>query len=309
DIISTTTTLENNSKLREGSRKWSWIWDHFKDLPTNQGSKEWCKELKKMENKYGIMKFGRHELYVSQLANNEKSHQIKDNGIYKEQVNKALVKFIVTDSQPFYMLENPGFIKYSLVLSPFYKLPSNKGIKNKIYLAYDWMSEVVRSKIHWSHMSYIDPQFEMQETTLVIHELKHLHSGFTIAITLKSILQNWSINEKCFMITTDNAKNMIKAINKIEGVNQLACSTHTLQLVVSKGLLPIKTLVLMDDLVKILHPFANTTKMLGGSKYTTMSFMFTAISSLKKLLNIDNNIQITVDLDNSNTVFDDNLDL
>ncbi|CAG8789289.1 6716_t:CDS:1 [Cetraspora pellucida] len=66
---------------------------------------------------------------------------------------------------------------------------------------------------------------------------------------------------------------------------------------------------LMDDLVKILQPFANATKMLGGSKYATMSFMFTAISSLKKLLNIDNNIRITVDLDDSNTVFDDNLDL
>ncbi|CAG8733783.1 21218_t:CDS:2 [Cetraspora pellucida] len=167
----------------------------------------------------------------------------------------------------------------------------------------------------------------------------------------------------------DNVKNMIKTINEIEGVNQLACSAHTLQLVVDKGLLPVKTLVvqaseqleskqalldqivcsninknheylqaiidvltrwnstylawvqilklkptieimqLMDDLVKILQSFANATKMLGGSKYTTILFMFTAISLLKKLLNIDNNIQITVDLDDSNTVFNDNLDL
>ncbi|CAG8771460.1 2368_t:CDS:2, partial [Racocetra persica] len=66
------------------------------------------------------------------------------NTIYKEQVDKALVEFIVTDSQPFYMLENLEFIKYSLALSLSYKLPSNKEIKNKIYLAYDWMSTVVR---------------------------------------------------------------------------------------------------------------------------------------------------------------------
>ncbi|CAG8789292.1 6717_t:CDS:2, partial [Cetraspora pellucida] len=208
DITSTTATLENNSKLRQGSRK--------------QRSKGWCKELKKdgslcnhvvetdgdmenfsdhLQNKHEITKFGRHESYISQLANNEKSHQIKDNGIYKEQVDKALVKFIVTNSQPFYMLENLRFIKYSLMLSPSYKLP-----------------KVVRRFIGVTCL-YIDPQFEMQEITLAIHELKHLHSGFTIAITLKSILQNWGINEKCFMITTDNAKNIIKAINKIEVVN------------------------------------------------------------------------------------------
>ncbi|CAG8733777.1 21217_t:CDS:2 [Cetraspora pellucida] len=187
DITSTTTMLENNSKLRGRSRKRSWIWDHFKDLPTNQGSKGRCKELKK----------------DGSLCN----HVVEtdgDNGIYKEQVDKALVEFIVTDSQPFYMLENPGFIKYSLVLSPSYKLPSNKGIKNKIYLAYDWMSEVVHSKLKesmkycglmtnlWTARcnsefigvtcSYIDPQFKIQEISLTIHELKHLHSDSTIAI-------------------------------------------------------------------------------------------------------------------------------
>ncbi|CAG8625087.1 1527_t:CDS:1, partial [Dentiscutata erythropus] len=66
---------------------------------------------------------------------------------------------------------------------------------------------------------------------------------------------------------------------------------------------------LMDDLVKILQPFANATKMLGGSKYATMSYMFPAISSLKKLLNVDTSTQITIDLDSSNTAFDDDLDL
>ncbi|CAG8530823.1 8717_t:CDS:2 [Scutellospora calospora] len=40
-----------------------------------------------------------------------------------------------------------------------------------------------------------------------------------------------------------------------------------------------------------------------------MLYMFTAISSLKKLLDIDNKIQITEDFENSNTVFNDDLDL
>ncbi|CAG8809719.1 2084_t:CDS:2, partial [Racocetra persica] len=239
-----------------GSRKRSWIWDHFEDLSTNQGSKGRCKELKKdgtlcnhmvetdggtgnfsdhLQNKHGITKFGRHESYVSQLMNNEKSYQIKDNAIYKEQVDKVLVEFIVTDSQPFYMLENPGFIKYSLALSLSYKLPSNKGIKSKIYLAYDWMSAVVRTLLDQVVCSNINKNHEYLQA-------------------IADVPTRW-------------------------------------------------------DSTYLAWPFANATKILGGSKYSTMSFMFTAISSLKKLLDIDNNVQITVDLDDSNTVFDDDLDL
>ncbi|CAG8822897.1 17034_t:CDS:2, partial [Dentiscutata erythropus] len=123
-------------KLRGGSRKRSWIWDHYKELPTDYGSKGQCEELKKDGSQCN------HIIEtddVFQLTNDEKLYQVKNNTIYKEQVDKALVEYIVTDSQPFYMLENPGFIKYSLALGPSYKLPSNKGIKSKIYLAYDWM--------------------------------------------------------------------------------------------------------------------------------------------------------------------------
>ncbi|CAG8530275.1 22161_t:CDS:2 [Cetraspora pellucida] len=50
--------------------------------------------------------------------------------------------------------------------------------------------------------------------------------------------------------------------------------------------------------------------MLGRSKYVTMSYMFVAISSLKKLLNVDNNIvSVTVDFNNLNSAFSNNLDL
>ncbi|CAG8729230.1 24866_t:CDS:2 [Cetraspora pellucida] len=96
---------------------------------------------------------------------------------------------------------------------------------------------------------------------------------------------------------------MKKAVMEIEEIDHLLCCAHTLQLVIGKGLLLVKQL--MKDLVKILQPFANAMKMLGGSKYTTMSYMFPAISSFKKLLNIIYDAQININLDNSNTVFND----
>ncbi|CAG8713132.1 10264_t:CDS:1, partial [Cetraspora pellucida] len=54
------------------------------------------------------------------------------------------------------------------------------------------------------------------------------YTGSTITTILKSIMRDWNIFEKCFIITTDNAKNMIKAIGKIEGVNRLLCNALTL---------------------------------------------------------------------------------
>ncbi|CAG8831175.1 5856_t:CDS:1, partial [Racocetra persica] len=71
-------------------------------------------------------------------------------------------------------------------------------------------------------------------------------------------------------------------------------------------MLPLDKWQLIIDLVKVLQSFANTTKMLGGSEYATMSYMFLAISSLKKLLNITCDAQFNPDLDNSDTVFDNN---
>ncbi|CAG8800357.1 14975_t:CDS:2, partial [Cetraspora pellucida] len=45
------------------------------------------------------------------------------------------------------------------------------------------------------------------------------------------------------------------AINEIEEVNQLACSAHTLQLVVGKGLLPVKTLVVQTSNINKNHEY------------------------------------------------------
>ncbi|CAG8814709.1 6900_t:CDS:2, partial [Dentiscutata erythropus] len=65
----------------------------------------------------------------------------------------------------------------------------------------------------------------------------------------------------------------------------------------------------MKDLIKVLQPFANATKMLGGSKYTTILYVFPTILSLKKLLNITYDTQVNINFDNSNTAFNDDQEL
>ncbi|CAG8565957.1 2381_t:CDS:2, partial [Scutellospora calospora] len=60
------------------------------------------------------------------------------------------------------------------------------------------------------------------------------------------------------------------------------------------------------SLITILRPFAEATELLGGSKYATISFMYSTIIVIKqKLLTYNNNLNI--DFDFSCNVFDDDV--
>ncbi|EXX72883.1 hypothetical protein RirG_065170 [Rhizophagus irregularis DAOM 197198w] len=65
-----------------------------------------------------------------------------------------------------------------------------------------------------------------------------------IAESLEEILEEWKLREKVFVITTDNAANMKKAISDMNSIKWQACGTHTLQLIIGKGLIPAKLLIL-----------------------------------------------------------------
>ena len=61
--------------------------------------------------------------------------------------------------------------------------------------------------------------------------------------SLEETLSDWRLCEKTFTITTDNAANMKKAILNMNGIKWQGCTVHTLQLVIGKGLVPVKKLI------------------------------------------------------------------
>jgi len=72
----------------------------------------------------------------------------------------------------------------------------------------------------------------------------------------------------------------------------------------------------MDKLIKVLEDFAEATEYLGGSKYTTISLMYSILTVIsQKILpdddsddDLDDNFNMEiVDLTSSNTAFDDNV--
>ncbi|CAG8846022.1 16173_t:CDS:1, partial [Racocetra persica] len=152
-----------------GSKKRSWVWDHYTILPTKCGSKGQCNELTKegtmcnhiiktdgstgnfsyhLQSIHGVTKFGKLILDTSHLSFDEMfRQQFKNNVEYKKQVDEIVTEFLISDSQSFSILENPAFIKLLKKLNPYYETPCDKGIKTRIYMSYDWMIATLKDKI------------------------------------------------------------------------------------------------------------------------------------------------------------------
>jgi hypothetical protein len=63
----------------------------------------------------------------------------------------------------------------------------------------------------------------------------------------------------------------------------------------------------MSKLIKILEDFAEATEYLGGSKYTTISLMYSVLAVISQnILPDDSNIEV-IDLTSPNTAFDDDI--
>lgn len=95
--------------------------------------------------------------------------------------------------------------------------------------------------------SFLDPEFQLHEIILSVQYVPYPHTADHIGDTLLAVLDEWGLRNKTFMITTDNGSNMRKAIKDLDlaadNITWQPCTAYTLQLVVGKGLAPIKSLV------------------------------------------------------------------
>ena len=91
--------------------------------------------------------------------------------------------------------------------------------------------------------SYIDSKFTLHEITLTVNYACYPHTAEHITESLEEILEDWKLREKVFVITTDNAANMKKAVSNMNAIQWQGCDAHTLQLIIGKGLVPVKVLV------------------------------------------------------------------
>jgi len=96
--------------------------------------------------------------------------------------------------------------------------------------------------------SFLDKNFTIHEIILTIEHIRYPHNAQNISDALFIILDEWGLRNITNVIVTDNGVNMkktIKEMNEItSNIKWQSCVTYTLQLVVGKGLISVKLLVL-----------------------------------------------------------------
>ncbi|CAG8802304.1 13636_t:CDS:2, partial [Racocetra persica] len=187
--------------------------------------------------------------------------------------------------------------------------------------------------------SYIDNSFQLQENILSIRYFPYLHTGKIISKTLNSIINEWNLDNKVFTIITDNVigKGLLEVENLVIQAKRLmlyfTTPKQTQRLLetqkkfncnedivnedyqIRKEDAKLKKINLTDieweaikNLVTILEPFAEATEFLGGSKYTTISFMYSAINTIMNNLILTDDIELRqVDYKDNEDVFNDTI--
>jgi hypothetical protein len=92
--------------------------------------------------------------------------------------------------------------------------------------------------------SYLDQQYNIHEITLTLSYVRYPHTSEHIKESIEEILDSWNLRSKVHSITTDNGSNVKKCVKNMRGIEWHPCVSHTLQLVIGKGLLPVKKLIL-----------------------------------------------------------------
>ncbi|CAG8785463.1 19314_t:CDS:2, partial [Cetraspora pellucida] len=143
---------------------------------------------------------------------------VKQNPRQKESIEHALVEWIVTNSQPFYILQSESFVKLIHTLNPYYELPSNKQIKAHIHQSYNNSIEYLKTLLVtelktcsltcnlWTAHSknsylgitchFINSNYELKEIILAVKYVPYSHDAITIKTELENVINDWNLFEK-----------------------------------------------------------------------------------------------------------------
>ena len=197
----------------------------------------------------------------------------------------AIGNFIAQDMQPLSVVENKGFLELMKVAEPRFKVPSRgyftktvipslfsrvkEGVKELLKTAqFLCITTDLWTAVH-SNRAYlcltchgIDGDWELRSFCLAAKELPVAHTAENIGENIEEILDEWNIDKDIIVAAvTDNARNMINAINGI-GFLHFPCMGHTLQLGILKAfdIGPVKAaLARVSNIVSHFHRSSKAT--------------------------------------------------
>ncbi|XP_043262245.1 E3 SUMO-protein ligase ZBED1-like [Colletes gigas] len=188
---------------------------------------------------------------------------LDENSSRAQQLTYGIARMMTRDLQPYSLVDDDGFLTLMKIAEPRYKIPSRTTfsqtiipkmyedlkvhVKNEISTAIrsnsvfafttdGWTSRAVQSYMSLT-VHYITPEFVLKHNILNLEHVPEKHTHKYIQSTIFNSLQTWSIDiEKPAFFTTDNGRNIAKAINTYEKWTRIPCFGHCLQLVIKSAM-------------------------------------------------------------------------
>ena len=185
-------------------------------------------------------------------------HELYARGTPKREALDTLVaRMVVKDIQPFSIVEDVGFKDFVHGLDPKYPLPGRKTLTDRLIPAMmskesvrlqgdlqdashitittdEWTSRATRGYMGVT-AHFVDSNFMLQSRLLEIRRITSSTTAENLASELNDVMENWEIRNKVIAIVTDNAANIVAAVNKL-GIKHVPCFAHTLNLIVQKAI-------------------------------------------------------------------------
>lgn len=176
----------------------------------------------------------------------------------KKCMDNALLNMIVTDFQPFKIVEEKGFKQFVNLLNPNYCLATRQAIsKTLVPLEYHkcvgevedlitneadnvcpttdcWTSRCNESYIAVT-AHFVNKDFILKSVLLENSELSERHTTVNLSDEIRSIITKWKLEAKIVLVVSDNASNIKNAIHTLH-LRHLGCFAHTINLVVEESL-------------------------------------------------------------------------
>jgi zinc finger BED domain-containing protein 1 (E3 SUMO-protein ligase ZBED1) len=247
--------LSQETKFTTPERR-SDVWDHF----TQSGGKAICNTCSRSYSfSSSTTTLKRHTEKHQSLPESSPAavHTRQD----QESLEKCLESWIVSALQPFSAVENKEFKSLVSTLDPKFRLPTRQTLKTRITLSFkarkdDLVASLgrVRGGIAitidgWTNINklpflgmtahYRTSEWKINSIVLSIRHFPHPHTGQAISAAVLEVLDEYDIRHRTRFMTSDNAQNMIVALEALQeevggvhGFMQLRCLGHILNLVV-----------------------------------------------------------------------------
>lgn len=203
--------------------------------------------------------------------------------IQKEK-HKLFINWVITDQQPFTIVENLNFKKFIASIQPKYKIPSRHTIKDMIMKKFENAQvqisnylQLSTSKISltmdmWTSISslgilavtihFIKDDWQFDHFVLDVLYVPSPHNALAIKDSIVKIVSELNIANRLIGITSDNEAKMLAATRKIKDALNLSefrhyrCAAHVLNLAVEAAL----NASIVPNCVKKLRTFISTVR-------------------------------------------------